>query len=124
MSENRDYWSSANEEGSIKISEDVVASIASISTKEVEGVYDLTAGITSDIAGKLKGKNLSRGTRVSFNGNMVDLDVYYIVNSGFNIFEVSKKIQENIKSALESMTSLKLASANIHVAGINFDIEK
>lgn len=47
--------------GNILISEDVIASIASLAVREVEGVYGLSATQTLDLTAILGKKNLSSG---------------------------------------------------------------
>ena len=37
---------------------------------------------------------------------------------GFNIPTVSEKIQEKVKSAIETMTGLTVADVNIRIAGV------
>ena len=42
-----------------------------------------------------------------------------IVDYGVKIPDVSWRVQENVKTAVESMTGLKVLAVNVHVNGIN-----
>ncbi|MFR4973824.1 MAG: Asp23/Gls24 family envelope stress response protein, partial [Butyricicoccus pullicaecorum] len=57
MAEHKDYWVTAGDQGTIKISEDVVASIAALAATETEGVGGLAAGLTAEIASLLGKKS-------------------------------------------------------------------
>lgn len=121
MADNRDYWSFAEEQGNVRISEDVVASIAAISASETEGVGALVSGLGTDIAEFLGKKSLAKGVRVKFDGDQADVDVYLYVKYGYNVCEVAKQVQHGVKTAVESMTGLRVAEVNVHVCGIVFE---
>ena len=50
MAENKEYFSKEVENGSIQISEEVVASVAAMAVLEVEGVCGLASNLGYDIA--------------------------------------------------------------------------
>ena len=64
MADHKEYWSTESDQGSIRISEDVVASIAALATSETAGVSGLYSTLTSDIVSFLSKKNLSKGVRI------------------------------------------------------------
>ena len=66
MAENKEYMIHQEEAGSIQISEDVLASIASTTAMEVDGVSALMSANVSDIMG---GKKMTcKGVRVELDG--------------------------------------------------------
>ena len=103
-----------NDEG-IKISNDVVASIAGVAVSEVPGVYGMAGGIT-EIFGK---KSLTKGIKVDVGEKETKIDVNIIVEYGVRIPDVAFQIQNRVKKAVETMTGLNVSSVNIHVQGIN-----
>ena len=50
MAENKEYYTQEMDNGSIQISEDVVASVTGMAVLEVEGVCGLSSSIGTDIA--------------------------------------------------------------------------
>ncbi|MCB6364609.1 Asp23/Gls24 family envelope stress response protein [Intestinibacillus massiliensis] len=119
MAENN-YWSTTGDQGTIKISEDVVASIAALAAAETDGVSALYSSLTSDIVSFLGKKNLSKGVKVSFEGDSVAVEIGFLASFGCNIREVAKNVQEAVKSSIESMTGLAVSGVNIYVGGIAF----
>lgn len=119
MAENKEYFTQEMENGSIQISEDVVASVTGMAVLEVEGVCGLSSSIGTDIAEMLGMKTLSKGVRLSTTETgalRIDCDV--VSKFGQNIFELAKNVQENVKSSVESVTGLSVAEVNVTVCGI------
>lgn len=124
MYEQKEYWMTTHDQGSIKISEDVVASIAAVATSETDGVSGLYSSFTNDIVSFLGKKTPTKGVKVTFHSdNTVDIDICYLACFGSNICDVAKNVQENVKSSVESMTNLDIGNINIHVAGVTFNKE-
>ena len=119
MAENKEYYTQEMENGSIQISEDVVASVTGMAVLEVEGVCGMSSSIGTDIAEMLGMKTLSKGVRLSTTETgalRIDCDV--VSKFGQNIFELAKNVQENVKSSVESVTGLRVAEVNVTVCGI------
>lgn len=121
MADHKDYWTTAGDQGTIKISEDVVASIAALAASETEGVSSLYSSFTNDIASFLGKKNLAKGVRVVLGENdSVDVEICYLAKYGYSICDVAKNVQEAVRSSIEAMTGLKASSINIYVGGVMF----
>ena len=105
-----------NNFGQVKISNDVVATIAGLAALEVEGVETNTT-FTDKIL-----KN--NGVKIQIEEEEVSLDVMVMIDYGVSIPEIALKIQENVKNTVETMTGLKVSQVNIHVQGISFKKEK
>ena len=119
MADNKEYFTQEMENGSIQISEDVVASVTGMAVLEVEGVCGLSSTIGTDIAEMLGMKTLSKGVRLSSTETgalRIDCDV--VSKFGQNIFELAKNVQENVKSSVESVTGLAVGEVNVTVCGI------
>ena len=111
--------------GNIKISVDVVATIAGIATNEISGVAGMSNSLASGIA-EIFGteRNLSRGVKVDIKEETTVIDLYIIVDYGVRIPELAWEIQENVKNSVETMTGLNVEKINIHVEGVSFEKEK
>ena len=66
-------------------------------------------------------KNVNRGIIVDFENNNVHIDVFVNVKFGYSVKDVAFRVQENIKSSVESMTDFKVGSINVHVVGVTFN---
>ena len=121
MADHKEYWSTESDQGSIRISEDVVASIAALSASETKGVSGLYSSLTSDIVGFISKKNLSKGVRIELgDDDTVKVEIGFLALFGYNICDVAKEVQENVKSSIESMTGLRVVEINVHVGGVTF----
>lgn len=110
--------------GEIQISEEVVAITAGLAATEVEGVSSMAGNITNDIISRLGAKNLSRGVRVFMDNRKVSIDVALNIAYGYSIPEVSAKVQEKVKAAIETMTGLEVASVNVRITEVDMKTEK
>ncbi len=104
--------------GDVKIADEVVATIANISTAKIKGVVQLKGGIASDIADFLGMKNNIKGVKVNGEDGTIDLNLSVVVAYGTKIPDMAKRIQVNVKEAIESMTELVVSSINVHVVGV------
>ena len=122
MSEEKKNSYSIHEElnmGEVQIADEVVAIIAGLAATEVEGVASMAGNITNELMGKLGMKNLSRGVKVAVQENEVTVELSLNMSYGYSIPKTSAKVQEKVKSAIESMTGLSVVEVNIHIAGVD-----
>ena len=105
--------------GEVKIADDVVAVIAALAAQEVEGVGAMTEGIGQTIMAYVGVKTGEKGVRVEVAEGVVRADLTLTIQYGYSIPEVSRKVQEKVKHAIENMTGLSVADVNIRVAGID-----
>ncbi|NBH70926.1 Asp23/Gls24 family envelope stress response protein [Clostridiaceae bacterium] len=110
--------------GEVQIADEVVAIIAGLAATEVGGVDSMAGNITNELVGKLGMKNLSKGVKVDVTEEHVSVDLSLNIKYGYNIPEVSEKVQEKVKSAIENMTGLTVLDVNIKIAGVNLAEEK
>ena len=78
---------------------------------------------TRDLISKLGKKNLSKGVKVDVLDGVVTVSLSLNLRFGKNIMEVSSRVQEKVKAAIENMTGLSVADVNIKVAGVDDDTE-
>ena len=109
--------------GAVKIADEVVAIIAALAATEVEGVASMAGNITNDLIARLGMKNLSRGVKVDVLEGIVTVSLALVLKYGYNIMDVSAKIQEKVKAAVENMTGLTVADVNIRIAGVDMGEE-
>ena len=50
--------------------------------------------------------------------------LYTSIRYGYNIPDVSEKVQERVKTAIETMTGLMVLDVNIKIAGVDMDVEE
>lgn len=112
------------EHGNVNISDDVLEIIATIATKEVEGVSGLSGSLADDIGDLFKKNNYKKGITINVEEDKVTIDLNIMVDFGVKIPDVSWTVQEAVKTSVENMTGLKVEEVNIHVDGIREKKEK
>lgn len=110
--------------GEIKIADEVVAIIAALAATEVEGVASMAGNITNELIGKLGMKNLSKGVKVDVLEGIVTVSLALNLKYDYSIVEVSARVQEKVKNAIENMTGLEVADVNIKVAGVEMESQE
>ena len=107
--------------GEVRIADEVVAIIAGLAATEVDGVDSMAGNITNELVGKLGMKNLSKGVKVEVTEEHVSVDLSLNIKYGYNIPDVSERVQDRVKSAIENMTGLTVLDINIRIAGVNIN---
>ena len=120
MAENREYYTQNAENGTVQISEDVVASIAAAAILETEGVCGLSANITTDIAELMLGKkNPAKGIRLTgAKDGALCIECDVVAKFGAAVFELGKTLQDVVKSSVESVTGLTVQQVNVNICGV------
>lgn len=113
--ENVDYM----DNGSVKISNDVLSTIAMTAANEVEGVIGVTSNLASGISELLGKKTTGKKVKVELKENEVFVEMHLTLVYGAKINEVGLNVQKKVKEAIESMTDLSVKEVNIHVEGIS-----
>lgn len=107
--------------GQVQIVDDVVAIIAGLAATETEGVEAMAGNITNELVAKLGMKNLSKGVKVKVTEEGVYVDLALVLKYGYNIPDVSAKVQDKVKNEIENMTGLNVLEVNIRVASVSLE---
>ena len=122
MADSKEYMTLPEENGSINISEEVIAAIAVGAVREVEGVSGMMTGMGGSVTDLVNNrKNAQKGTKgvkIDMTGTALALDLYLTVQYGHAIPEVAENAQKAVASAVEAMTGCPVGTVNIHVGGV------
>ncbi|MCD8017558.1 MAG: Asp23/Gls24 family envelope stress response protein [Oscillospiraceae bacterium] len=118
MSEN--YITLPQSDGSVNISEEVVAIISAAAISEVEGVAGLSNTAGSDIQDFIGKRSVSKGIKIDFADSAITIDALIMLHYGSGIAAVAAKVQEAVVSAVEAMTGIR-PTVNVHITGVVFD---
>ena len=109
MAENKRYITLAQDNGNVMISEDVITTIVDHAALEVEGVEGLHT--RKSWGGKNMRINIAENNALSIECNL-------IVKYGCSVIDVAKAAQASVISAVESMTGVMVAEANMNICRI------
>ncbi|GAA0176942.1 Asp23/Gls24 family envelope stress response protein [Clostridium sediminicola] len=109
----------SNNFGAIHYSEEVLADIVGLSTMECYGVVGMASKNATDGLWELiKGENYSKGVKIHNKNNVMNIELYVIVEYGTKISVIANNIIQKIKYNLENYTGLKVSSITVNVQGV------
>lgn len=116
------------ERGVTSIDESVVAKIAAIAAREVEGVERLGGAVSSSLAnvvGRIRGsEHRTGGVGVEVGERQAAADLTLIVRYPAPIDEVTQNVRQNVIDRVETLTSLEVVEVNIAVTDLAFEAEE
>ena len=115
-----------SEMGKTHIHQEVVAKIAGLAVREVDGVHELVpfgAGQRlSSLAHTISGDEMKDlGVAVEVGEFEAAVDVRIITNYGVSIPKIARSIQDNVAERISMMTGLKVKEVNIEVVDLYFN---
>ena len=119
MADNKEYITQVQDNGTVQISEEVIATIALNALSENEGFAGLSTKPGTDIIELLGKKNWGKGIKITITEkNELYVDCNISIFYGYSVMGVAKNIQDSITSALESAAGVKVLGVNVNVCGI------
>ena len=104
--------------GSLQISTEFIAKIARCAALEVEGVAEVSCGTQNKKLKDLLEASIQPPVAVEMRDGTAELTLHLIMASGARIPAVAEKVQENVKSAVQNMTSVTVSRVNLVIAGL------
>lgn len=105
--------------GKVKLTDEVIATIAAVAASEVSGVVGMSSKrVTDGIADLLGRENLAKGVEITTDGDNVFVVVNLIAAYGTRISAMAKEVQEKVKSDIQNMTGLRVQRVLVSVQGI------
>lgn len=108
---------------SIKIADEVIKCIAAYAATDIDGVTGMAGNATNELIAKLGGKTLEHGVKLSVDGEEVKLVLSVVIKYGSSIPAISAKIQDKVRTTIESMTGLTVSSVGVNISGIDTSAE-
>ena len=119
MADNRQYITQIQDNGTVMISEDVIAAIVAHAVTEVEGVVGLSVKPVAELADMIGKKNWGKGMKITVGAdNALTIDCDVLVSYGQSVVTVAEGVQSAVVSAVESMTGVQNITVNVNSCGI------
>ncbi|MFI6598008.1 Asp23/Gls24 family envelope stress response protein [Nonomuraea sp. NPDC050536] len=117
-----------SEKGSTTIDDAVVAKIAGLAAREVDGVYAMGAG-TARALGVMRGmvgaeKSVAQGVSVEVGERQAACDLALVVEYGTAIPEMAAAVRARVIAEVERMCGLEVTEVNIKVDDVHLPGEK
>ncbi|GGQ03038.1 Asp23/Gls24 family envelope stress response protein [Streptosporangium pseudovulgare] len=110
--------------GTTSIDSGVVAKIAGMAARELEGVHAMGAGgarALGAVRGMVGGgdRNVTQGVAVEVGERQAAVDIDLVVEYGVAIPDLAGSVRRNVISAVERMTGLEVTEVNIRVDDVH-----
>jgi uncharacterized alkaline shock family protein YloU len=107
--------------GAVRVANEVIASIAAMAAREVEGVVAMDDAAARHLGDWLKRQTAHDGVRVIVDSTKaIHLEMFLTVTSQARIGDVAEQVQANAVEAVERMLGLEVAEVNVFVSSIAF----
>ena len=100
----------------LKISEDVIISIAKLAALDINGV----AGLGGEI-GKMSKLRKNGPIKISMMGDVAAIDMKIVIRSSEKACSVAQEVQTVVKENVQNMTGVPVARVNVTVSGVVFE---
>ena len=97
-----------------QINKNMLSSIVTLATKEITGVVGIAQQPFYSLK-KIFNKNCGYGVEIVFSKLGLIIDVYIIVEIGFEVADVVYRVQQNIKNSISSMLDMPIKAINVHI---------
>ena len=105
--------------GSLQISTEVLGKIARCAALEVDGVAEVSCGSQNKkVKDLLERANVQLPVVVEMKDGTAEITLHLVVAFGARIPVVAEKVQENVKSAVQSMANITVSRVDLAVAGL------
>lgn len=107
-----------NPVGNLRISNEVIATVAKTAAMEIDGVAAVSTGAVG-VKGIMNRNNYARPVKITIEGGAAVIEIAIIVENHRTVTEIATAVQKNVKTAVENMISLQVNRVDIVVAGIS-----
>ena len=119
MADNKQYITQNQDNGTVMISENVIATIVAQAVKEVEGVVSLNVKPGADIVELISKKNWGKGMKIIIEEDeSLTVECNILVGYGQSVVAIAQAVQSTVSTHLDSMTGVKVNAVNVNVCGI------
>lgn len=105
--------------GSLQISTEVLGKIARCAALEVDGVAEVSCGSQNKkVKDLLERANVQLPIVVEMRDGTAEITLHLVVAFGARIPAVAEKVQESVKSAVQSMANITVSRVDLVIAGL------
>ncbi len=105
--------------GILKINNEVIASIARTAALQTPGVEGIKNSSLFKILNYFSKEYYKEGICLDINENEVRIEITIIARYGVILPDIANMVQENVRSAIETMTGLSVIEVNVSIADIH-----
>lgn len=105
--------------GKIKISHDIIMTIARHIATDVKGIVSISGGLPGGIVDVFsKRASTKKGVKIESEETQIVINLALVIKYGIKIPDLVQDVQEKVKSAIEAMTEIEVSKVNVYIQDI------
>lgn len=104
--------------GITTVADEVVAKMAGVAAREVEGVHGLGSSFRRLVGRVTPGSSLTQGVNVEVGTKETAIDMVIVMDYGYPIPSVAQTLRDNVIKTVETGTGLSVKEVNIEVTDL------
>ncbi len=109
--------------GSVKVANEVIAHIASLTASQVQGIAGMYPAGARDGHRVLTAASAYKGVRVDMSDDALKLELFLVVDHSVHVPTVAAEVQRQVADAIDKMLSLEVRQVNIFIGDVRFPEE-
>ncbi|TMC45906.1 MAG: Asp23/Gls24 family envelope stress response protein [Chloroflexi bacterium] len=106
--------------GSVKVANEVIAHIASLTASQVQGIVGMYPARARDGHRVLPAGSSYKGVRVDLGNEALNLELFVIVDHSAHVPTVAAEVQRQVADAIDKMLGLEVRQVNVFVGDVRF----
>src|SRR6202165_2408834 len=106
--------------GSVKVANEVIAHIASLTASQVQGIVGIYQAKARDGHRGLPASSSHKGVKVDMGNDSLNLELFVIVDHSAHVPTVAAEVQRQGAGAIDKMPGLQVREVNVFVGDVRF----
>ena len=106
--------------GSVKVANEVIANIASLTACQVQGIVGMYQAKARDGHRVLPAGSSHKGVKVDLGNDALNLELFVIVDHSAHVPTVAAEVQRQVADAIDKMLGLEVRQVNVFVGDVRF----
>lgn len=106
--------------GSVKVANEVIAHIASLTATQVQGIVGMYPAKARDGHRLLPVSSSYKGVRVDMGDDALQLELFLVVDHAAHVPTVAAEVQRQVVNAIDKMLGLEVRQVNVFVGDVRF----
>jgi uncharacterized alkaline shock family protein YloU len=106
--------------GSVKVANEVIAHIASLTACQVQGIAGMYPAGARDGHRVLEPASAHKGVRVDMGTDSLQLELFLVVDASVHVPTVAAEVQRQVADAIDKMLGLEVRQVNVFIGDVRF----
>lgn len=104
--------------GTVRISPEVLGTIASLTALSVPGVVGMSGEVSTGVGRLLKRSIPNKGVKVQVKDDAVYIDIHIVVAANANMLLTAQEVQREVTKAVDTMVGMPVREVNVFIQDV------